>query len=686
MFGFFKNSLRKRLLVSFIGIALVPFLLLLLYTLYLSETKILAKLVIEQHDKTEVIAKRIEAHLRQLRQEVDFLASLDIMDDLVADDIDKRISRLLSKKAQDIGMDLLFLSIDQKAEVIASSEPSWLHRNLTLKRKNSSLHGSYVDEGYLYIYTDIRASFDRNRSLGFLVLKYDLNNLNRFLVHKEGTLTYLVDPQSSDYVGSAHHFVIDFKAPQEQLSESLMQHDYLLVHKTLCAPLQGWHLVYAVDKHIALEFLYDFIRFMFYILPFILVLIIYLSRRYANTIVRPIEELTALTDNITHSQDYSARLDITSQDETGTLARAFNRMLSTTSGALQSLEAENRVRLKRLTQLIELFNTIIQTKSKKECLDRSVKELQHLTGQNNIHFVKGEKPDGTHASTALYITDFEKEAKVYFGTIVLEMEQFTEQYEQDFYTSIGVMISLQLDRIRLIKRALSASKAKSVFISNMSHELRTPLNSIIGSSQYLLVYEALKDEQQDAVGNIESSAQYLLGMINEILDVAKIEAGKMEVRKEDVDLKALLQNSFSMLAPLASDKELELRLNTEGFRPATVHTDPKLLSQIIINLISNAIKFTVKGAIDISLSHDDTNIYITIKDSGIGIDKKEIEHLFNDFTQIDNELQKSLKGTGLGLSISKKIAQILGGDLVLHSEGLGHGTTAVFSLAIMTNR
>lgn len=677
MFNFFQNSLRKRLFTAFIGIGLVPFLTLLAYILYLSQTKIAEKLVVEQLEKTKVIVKRIDSHLDRLRKEVLFLSSLDLMDDLLAEDIDKRVSRLLSKKADDLDLDIVFVVLSPDATVIASSDKTYLlKKEPAIKTDNSP--NSYVEQNYLYIYADIHASFDNNKKLGVLVLKYNLANLNHFLIQKNGFHSYLVDPEKSLYIGNSISYPINL----DKNTNSLIDDDHLIVYEKLLSMLDGWYIVYAVDKNIALGFLYDFVRFMFYISPLIIVLVLYLSITYAKAIVRPIEELTEITDNITNTHNYSTRLHLISHDEIGTLTRSFNTMLTTTSNALQKLEEENRLRLKRFTQLIELFNTIIQTKTEKECIEISIQEIKKLTGQQKLHFHKGAHSSHNRESAALFVTDFEKEEKVCFGMIELEIEQFDDTNEKEFYHSVAAMIGLQLDRIRLIKKALSASKAKSAFISSMSHELRTPLNAIIGSSQYLLVYESLNDKQQDAVGNIESSAQYLLGMINEILDIAKIEAGKMEVRKEDINLINLLQNSFSILAPLASDKELELRLNTEDFKLDVIHTDPKLLSQIIINLISNAIKFTVKGAIDISLSHDDTNIYIIIKDSGIGIDNKEIKHLFNDFTQIDNELQKSLKGTGLGLSISKKIAQILGGDLILQSEGLGHGTTAIFSLTM----
>jgi len=246
------------------------------------------------------------------------------------------------------------------------------------------------------------------------------------------------------------------------------------------------------------------------------------------------------------------------------------------------------------------------------------------------------------------------------------------------------MITLQLERIRLIQHTTAASHAKSAFISNMSHELRTPLNAIIGFSQFLLTYEELSEDQQDTVSNIESSAHYLLGMINEILDIAKIEAGKMEAHKAEFDLLLTLENTCNMLQPLADDKNITLLCNTADSPHIKIYSDEKMVQQIITNLLSNAIKFTQKGTIWLDLQNSKNNITITIKDSGIGIDPKEIQFLFNDFTQVANIMQKKHRGTGLGLSLSKKMAQILGGDVSLHSEGINTGTTAIFTLHLET--
>ena len=675
MFNSFGKSLRNRLLVLFFTIGFLPFLTLLTYTLFLSETKMVDKIVIEQQERAEAVAKLLNNHLASLTKELSFLSSLDLMDDLLAEDIDKRVSRLLTQKASDINLDIEFLAIDVEGNVIASSSKESLLNKFETQRLTSK-KGDYIQEKTLYVYSKIYASFDMDQEIACLVLRYNLDNLNLYLTHTNDIHSFIMNQKKSLRVGEN----VDFELNFTKEGDSLIDSEHVIVYKRLSQSMDEWYLVYGVEKSVALASLYDFIYFMLYVSVFIFFLIVYASFRYSRDIVKPIEELTRITDEITSTQNYSVRLETNSQDEIATLSHSFNKMTQTTSVALEKLEKENKLRVQRFTGLIEVFNTIIQTKSEEECMSISIEQIKKLTPESDLYFVESRELIEDREFIELYVSDFENDKKEYFGSIVLSIKKFEDKYEKNFYNSIASMITLQLDRIRLIQRTMSASNAKSAFISNMSHELRTPLNAIIGYAQYMITYEELKDEQMDTVGNIETSAQYLLEMINEILDVAKIEAGKMEVFKEDIDLLRLLQGSYDMLSPLAVDKELEFSFVHEGVNSCKFHTDPKMFQQIVLNLLSNAIKFTKQGNIVLKFYCDDENIYVSVKDSGIGISKENISKLFNDFTQVQNIMQKTHKGTGLGLSFSRKMANILGGDVSLKSGGLGEGSEATLTL------
>lgn len=676
--NFFKKSLRKKLLFIFIIIGFLPFLTLLVYTLFLSESKIENKIIIEQFERTKVVIKLIDNHLNTLSKEVIFLSSLDLMDDLLAEDIDKRVSRLLTQKIDDLNLDISFMAVSLNSTIIASSNKDNILKKQNIEKLHNDKYGTFIEDKNLYIFSSIYASFEKEKKIGYLILKYNLQNLDLYLTHHETIHSYIINPKNSTIIGEDIPLKIDFN----NKTKSIINSDYVLVYEKLSSFLDNWYIVYAVNKSVALEFLYDFIKFMLYMSFVIFIFILYLSIKQAKEIVKPIEELTRVVNDITKSHNYSSRLEITSQDEIATLTHSFNDMLQTTSSALKKLEDENKLRLKRFTQLINVFNTIIQTKSEDDCIEVSIEEIKKLTNKDELYFQKNQTTLSDKEYTNIYVSDFENNEKIYFGSIELGVNKFEDKNEKDFYNSIASMITLQLDKIRLIQRTTSASKAKSAFISNMSHELRTPLNAIIGFAQYMIEYEELNEDQKETISNIESSAQYLLGMINEILDIAKIEAGKMEAHIENANILSIVQSSYNMLSPLAKEKKLKFDFIYNDFENKEYKTDPKMFKQIVVNLISNAIKFTQEGTIGLELYNDNKNIYVSVKDSGIGISKDDMKHLFNDFTQLQNVMQKSHKGTGLGLSLSKKMAKILGGDITLESDGADMGTLCIFLVKI----
>ena len=671
---FFRQSLRNKLLLAFLGVGIIPFVLLLSYAIFLSQNKIIEKTVEEQYSAAGRVQELIRRHLATLQREVHFLSTLDVMDDIIVDDIDKRIARLLEKKAQDYDSELSFIVINNHNKVISSSHKSMINQafNLINTNKPFILSGKKI-----LFFAPVYSSFNAKK-IGTIVLEYPLKYLNRYLIHKSDVHSYMFYQNSKDIIGERLTIALQNLKNQG----SYINEDYIIVYKNFDYYLQGWYLVYFVDKTKALGLLYDFIRFMLYLALVMIPLIIYISFKVSLSILKPIEQLTHFADEITKTQDYSKEIYIESEEDEITILRSsFNKMLQTTKHALTRLEEENRLRLQRFTRLIEIFNTIIQTNSEKECIETSLREISKLSTSKSLYFEAVEACPLYTEYVELYVNDFEKNQKLYYGYIAVGIENFTDQIEANFYHSIAAMIALQLDKIRLIDKTTAASRAKSAFISNMSHELRTPLNSIIGFSQYMLSYEQLTDNQQDTIANIESSAHYLLGMINDILDIAKIEAGKMEPRILPVSLSELLQSVYEMLEPLALDKGISLKLDiSRSLQNKDFETDPKIFQQIIINLLSNAIKFTDEGYVSISVYEENNYLYVKIQDSGIGISKEQIKSLFQEFTQLNNTLEASKNGTGLGLAISKKLAHILNGDVKLYSDGVGCGVESILIL------
>ena len=232
-----------------------------------------------------------------------------------------------------------------------------------------------------------------------------------------------------------------------------------------------------------------------------------------------------------------------------------------------------------------------------------------------------------------------------------------------------------------------ASRMKSAFIANMSHELRTPLNAIIGFTGALLMKlpGPLTPDQDKQLNTIRASARHLLSLINDILDVAKIEAGKLTLSIEPVHCQELMADVADTLRPLAQQKglALELELGEPGQPPAIIDTDRRALTQILINLLNNAIKFTEQGTVRISLAQrDEDGVLVTemsIADSGAGIKEEDQAKLFQAFSQLDSTSTRHVEGAGLGLYLCQNLANAIGGALFFNSD---YGSGSTFTLAL----
>jgi signal transduction histidine kinase/CheY-like chemotaxis protein/HPt (histidine-containing phosphotransfer) domain-containing protein len=234
----------------------------------------------------------------------------------------------------------------------------------------------------------------------------------------------------------------------------------------------------------------------------------------------------------------------------------------------------------------------------------------------------------------------------------------------------------------LASKAEMANIVKSEFLANMSHEVRTPMNAIIGFSG-LLAEEHLTEEQKDYVNLISESSRQLLRLINDILDFSKMEAGKLDTEIIDCPLGQLLSSIESMMTPMAKEKGIEFMVIETNNLPANIRTDMVRLRQCIVNLISNAFKFTEKGHVHIKVSLENTdsssNIRFDIEDTGIGIPQDRQKAIFEPFIQVDGSTTRKYGGTGLGLTITKQLIELLGGRINLTSE-VGNGS--VFSIVI----
>ncbi|HMC63613.1 MAG TPA: ATP-binding protein, partial [Gemmataceae bacterium] len=253
---------------------------------------------------------------------------------------------------------------------------------------------------------------------------------------------------------------------------------------------------------------------------------------------------------------------------------------------------------------------------------------------------------------------------------------------QERLRKVNSDLDRKVDELARANMALyESNRLKSDFLATVSHELRTPLNSVLGFSEVLLSSNQLSDKQQRWVQNIQTSGRRLLNLINDILDLAKIEAGKMEVRREEFQIGEVCEGQLNMFRPIAEKKNIDLRGQVDPEIP-TLKQDVAKLQQILSNLLSNAIKFTPEGGtVLLKAEADARHVTLTISDTGVGIAPEEQELIFEKFRQGGSALTREHAGTGLGLSIVRELSKLLGGEVTLRSE-LGRGSTFTVRLPL----
>ncbi len=305
-------------------------------------------------------------------------------------------------------------------------------------------------------------------------------------------------------------------------------------------------------------------------------------------------------------------------------------------------------------------------------------KLHFPTPSTKDLLVVSTKLDGLLKGWQLFLA-YEKEEALATLKSIEKVQLYTFLLSTLLLGLIVLILSRRLTHplVELLQSSQRALEAKTTFLSTISHELRTPLGSILNLTQHLTL--ACKEpENSTMLRRIETSAQHLLAMINNILQLSKLEAKSIVARKEHVSLPDILEEVSEIIEPLVLEKDILFEKEIRLLHPETV-TDANLLKQVMINLLSNAVKFTEKGKITVSLTESDREYRFTVTDTGIGIEKERQEALFTPFYQAHDSDGNAKESGGIGLALSQKVAHLLGGRISIFSEGLQSGTRATFT-------
>jgi len=398
---------------------------------------------------------------------------------------------------------------------------------------------------------------------------------------------------------------------------------------------------------------------------------------------------TSSIKQVQGSKDLGTRIELSGPREIQDLADSFNKMMSALEATSTSKEYVDGI-INSLYELlivsdcqgnIRLLNPAGERFLAEQGLSRAVRLYQALGLIPGDLFLTPQRGEQNSIET-VHSSQTGKDSIIVWEKSLVE----NNEGEPEAMVFVGHDVTKERKNEQVLmsarETAEAASRAKSDFLANMSHELRTPLNAIIGYSEILM--EESQDqgntEQLADIEKIHVSGIHLLRLINDILDISKIEAGKFKLVPTTFDLDNALEKVISTATPLMKKNGNTLHVEKNG-NLGTIHADEMKLSQILLNLLSNGAKFTENGDVHFSISKEEAAIRCEIRDTGIGIPEEKIGELFDSFTQVDTSSTRKYEGTGLGLAISQHLCLMMGGEIKVESE-VGKGTRFWFALPI----
>ncbi|MCH9812456.1 MAG: HAMP domain-containing protein [Epsilonproteobacteria bacterium] len=596
-----KFSYSFQLLFGIFGLSIVLLAGMLYYTFTQSQTLMISHLKSQERLTLQNIAHTITLDMEQLAQETTFLSQLGVMDDLLAEDIDKRILKLLEAKKETLKFHTDFKVKDLNHTLVAAT---------TLEPFNKTT-------GLLFERT-IFASFDKSQPLGYVQLYLPLAYLGGYLE------------------GHPHIYLKMQKEEAKSVDNLALFH---LSSDIALANGQGLSLHTLVPKSHLEDQLFSLKQNLVIVALLVLSLLFLAAFLLSRSMAKPIRRLRDLMHQVSQRQAYHLRSDMRRSDEIGYLSQSFNTLLEIIEQKISHIQAESENRMQQFTDLVESFNRIT-TQQDALGVDHALHEVRL--------FAKSHQ-----GSTDAFLEAVETLA--------------TLQHER---------ITLQNTQIRLLEEATRLAQSRSDFITQVSHEFKTPLNSIIGFSQFIDQEKLLPKEYHTLASNIEKAGKHLLSLVNQILEVSQKDLQNTTIDLHKIHLNNLLQEVCELLQPQSQKMGMKIR-----FKPSLsyiIQTDRRMLKQVFINLLANAIKFSNHKDVILWVSQAEQEIMIHFKDSGIGMKEASLSQLFTPFVRLENA--NDIKGTGLGLALAQSYMHKLSGKIIARSEGLNQGSEFIIKV------
>ncbi|MGA1869705.1 MAG: ATP-binding protein [bacterium] len=710
-----------------------------IYILYhVKSKKILTEKIFNHLESVASIqSERIKAMIRQNIERVSLVSSRTqlrlSLDDYLQNSnpsSQKMMNKILHDACSSIASfeDIYITTLN--GEIIAATEGNFIGQRyvheevFTGPKKGDILHTFYLDENNnVKLYLSGPLYLD-GKLLGVVVIKSTVDNLIALVNDYSGlgetgeTLLAQKDAHGDALFITPLRFdpsaALTRKVSKDNLNKPIIQallhnetflenatdyRDHSVLAETRYFDQIGWGLVVKIDRAEAFKPISQFTSILVCVILGSLLIVCIMSCYLAETITKPIKMLTHIVRKI-RKGDLTQRAEVTGKDEIGTLARAFNEMTENLVAAYTELEQKQK----------NILTTIFETTPDAYALKDETLAYRVI----NKSFCKFL---GRDEEEILGKTDYDlfppKEAEKYIASdkaIMTGGQQQREDWDvigKDGSTwlnvlkspvidetgkAIGVLCSIRdISRLKKAEEALKealvkaeeADRLKSAFLANMSHEIRTPMNAILGFTDVMLADE-LTEEHKEYLYNVKSSGDLLLAIIDDILDLSKIEAGQFAIEHVVCSLKEIVENAGANCHMMISHttKNVALRQSFPDTISTFIIADPTRIQQIMNNLLSNAVKFTDHGFIEYGVTlKNEATLEFYVKDTGIGIAEDIQKKIFVPFLQADGSYTRKYGGTGLGLTITRKLVELMGGTITLKSKvGPEHGTTFYFTL------